>query len=145
MAKFNPKQMQYYVTTLQDVLTNTQETADHVSPFFVKLDEAKEAGKVKDMAKAEFGEIKAEFDDAVSAYQANAKTLAAVQVPVRFMGVHKTLAKAYADYAEATKMMADALNEKDQSIDEAAFAQSEKDQETYLTKIQAQVSKIFGA
>ncbi|MDD9138923.1 chemotaxis protein [Fructobacillus sp. CRL 2054] len=145
MAKFNPKQMQYYVTTLQEVLQNTQDTADHVSPFFVKLDEAKQAGKVADMAKAEFGEIKAEFDDAVAAYEKNAKTLAVLQVPVRFMGVHKTLAKAYADYAAATKMMADALDEKNQSINEADFAQSEKDQETFLGKIQVQVAKIFGA
>lgn len=145
MAKFNPKQLEYYVTTLQDVLTKTQETADHVSPFFVKLDEAKEAGKLADMEKADFVEIKAEFDDAVENYQANAKTLAALQVPVRFMGVHKTLAKAYADYANATQMMADSLNEKDQSINEADFKQSEEDQATFLNKIQAQVSKIFGA
>ncbi|MCO0831870.1 chemotaxis protein [Fructobacillus sp. W13] len=145
MAKFNPKQLEYYVTTLQDVLTKTQETADHVSPFFVKLDEAKEAGKLADMEKADFVEIKAEFDDAVENYQANAKTLAGLQVPVRFMGVHKTLAKAYADYANATQMMADSLNEKDQSINEADFKQSEEDQATFLSKIQAQVSKIFGA
>lgn len=145
MAKFNPKQTQYYVQTLQEVLQNTQDTADHVAPFFVKLDEAKQAGKVAEMDKAEFGEIKAEFDDAVSAYQKNAQTLAGLKVPVRFMGVHTIMAKAYKDYAAATAMMADALNEKDQTINEADFAQSEKDQETFLTKIQAQVAKIFGA
>ncbi|MBS9338509.1 chemotaxis protein [Fructobacillus sp. M2-14] len=145
MAKFNPKQMEYYVTTLQDVLTKTQETADHVSPFFVKLNDAKEAGKLADMDKAAFVEIKAEFDDAVSNYQENAKTLAGLQVPVRFLGVHKTLAKAYQDYANATEMMADSLNEKDQTINEANFKQSEEDQATFLNKIQAQVAKIFGA
>ncbi|MGO1224528.1 MAG: chemotaxis protein, partial [Leuconostoc falkenbergense] len=42
MAKFNPKQAQVYVQTLQQVLTATQETADRVTPFFTKLDDAKQ-------------------------------------------------------------------------------------------------------
>ncbi|GAP02955.1 methyl-accepting chemotaxis protein [Fructobacillus pseudoficulneus] len=144
MAKFNPKQLQYYLQALQEVLTKTQEAADHVSPFFVKLDEAKEKGTVADMAKADFAEIKAEFDDVVAIYQANAKTLAGLTVPVRFLGAHKTLAKAYQDYADATQMMADAVILDGQKIDDDKFAQSEADQETYLNKVQAQVGKIFG-
>ncbi|GAO99790.1 hypothetical protein [Fructobacillus ficulneus] len=144
MAKFNPKQLQYYLQALQEVLTKTQETADHVSPFFVKLDEAKQKDALADMPKADFSEIKAEFDDAVAVYQDGAKTLAGLTIPVRFMGAHKTLAKAYQDYADATQMMADAVILDGQSIDEAKFAQSEKDQETYLNKVQAQVAKIFG-
>ncbi|USS92509.1 chemotaxis protein [Fructobacillus americanaquae] len=144
MAKFNPKQLQYYLQALQDVLTKTQERADSVSPFFVKLDSAKQESAVADMPKADFAEVKAEFDDAVAVYQENAKTLAALTVPVRFMGAHKTLAKAYQDYADATALMADALILDGQKIDDEKFAQSEADQETYLNKVQAQVAKIFG-
>ncbi|MCT4375722.1 chemotaxis protein [Leuconostoc suionicum] len=143
MAKFNPKQAQVYVQTLQEVLTITQDTADRVAPFFTKLDDAKETNAVADIPAAEFAEIKAEFEDAVAAYQKNAQILNTVQAPVRLLGLHKSLAKNYSAYAEATNMMTDALNVTDQTVDDALYVKSEEDQELYLGKIQANVSKIM--
>ncbi|MDC2805799.1 chemotaxis protein [Leuconostoc suionicum] len=143
MAKFNPKQAQVYVQTLQEVLTITQDTADRVAPFFTKLDDAKETNAVADIPAAEFAEIKAEFEDAVAAYQKNARILNTVQAPVRLLGLHKSLAKNYSAYAEATNMMSDALNVTDQTVDDALYVKSEEDQELYLGKIQANVSKIM--
>ncbi|MDI6544511.1 chemotaxis protein [Leuconostoc suionicum] len=143
MAKFNPKQAQVYVQTLQEVLTITQDTANRVAPFFTKLDDAKETNAVADIPAAEFAEIKAEFEDAVAAYQKNAQILNTVQAPVRLLGLHKSLAKNYSAYAEATNMMSDALNVTDQTVDDALYVKSEEDQELYLGKIQANVSKIM--
>ncbi|WP_349515511.1 chemotaxis protein [Leuconostoc suionicum] len=143
MAKFNPKQAQVYVQTLQEVLTITQDTADRVAPFFTKLDDAKEANTVADIPAAEFAEIKAEFEDAVAAYQKNAQILNTVQAPVRLLGLHKSLAKNYSAYAEATNMMSDALNVTNQTVDDVLYVKSEEDQELYLGKIQANVSKIM--
>ncbi|MGX4592712.1 chemotaxis protein [Leuconostoc sp. JNUCC 76] len=143
MAKFNPKQAQVYVQTLQEVLTITQDTADRVAPFFTKLDDAKETNSVADIPAAEFAEIKAEFEDAVAAYQKNAQILNTVQAPVRLLGLHKSLAKNYSAYAEATNMMSEALNVADQTVNDALYVKSEEDQELYLGKIQANVSKIM--
>ncbi|MCT3044760.1 chemotaxis protein [Leuconostoc mesenteroides] len=143
MAKFNPKQAQVYVQTLQEVLTITQDTADRVAPFFTKLDDAKEANAVADIPAAEFAEIKAEFEDAVAAYQKNAQILNAVQAPIRLLGLHKSLAKNYSAYAGATNMMCEALNVADQTVDDVLYVKSEEDQELYLGKIQANVSKIM--
>ena len=143
MAKFNPKQAQVYVQTLQEVLTITQDTADRVAPFFTKLDDAKETNAVADIPAAEFAEIKAEFEDAVAAYQKNAQILNTVQAPVRLLGLHKSLAKNYSAYAEATNMMSDALNVTNQTVDDVLYVKSEEDQELYLGKIQANVSKIM--
>lgn len=143
MAKFNPKQAQVYVQTLQEVLTITQDTADRVAPFFTKLDDAKETNAVADIPAAEFAEIKAEFEDAVAAYQKNAQILNTVQAPVRLLGLHKSLAKNYSAYAEATNMMSEALNVADQTVNDALYVKSEEDQELYLGKIQANVSKIM--
>ncbi len=143
MAKFNPKQAQVYVQTLQEVLTITQDTADRVAPFFTKLDDAKEANAVANIPAAEFAEIKAEFEDAVAAYQKNAQILNTVQAPVRLMGLHKSLAKNYSAYAGATNMMSEALNVADQTVDDVLYVKSEEDQELYLGKIQANVSKIM--
>ncbi|MDF7627363.1 chemotaxis protein [Leuconostocaceae bacterium ESL0723] len=144
MPKFNPKQIQTYLQTLQTVLGDTQEAANQVSPYFVKLDEARQADKLGDLPKAEFAEIKAEFDDAVGVYQKNATILADAKPPVRWLGVHKLLVKNYADYAKATEAMADAVVLDGQKIKEAEFSQSEKDQETSMNKVQANVGKIFG-
>lgn len=143
MVKFNPKQAQVYVQTLQEVLTITQDTADRVAPFFTKLDDAKEANAVADIPAAEFAEIKAEFEDAVAAYQKNAQILNTVQAPVRLLGLHKSLAKNYSAYARATNMMSEALNVADQTVDDVLYVKSEEDQELYLGKIQANVSKIM--
>ena len=143
MAKFNPKQAQVYVQTLQQVLTATQEAADRVAPFFTKLDDAKQENKVTDIPAAEFAEIKAEFEDAVTSYQENAARLNAAQAPIRILGVHKSLAKNYELYAQATALMSDSLNVADQTIDDDKYEQSEADQAQYLNKVQTNVSKIM--
>ncbi|MDF7637638.1 chemotaxis protein [Leuconostocaceae bacterium ESL0958] len=145
MAKFNPKQTAFYLQTLQDILQETQNTADQASPFFVKIDEAKQAQAVGDMASADFAEIKAEFDDAVANYQSLAARLASLSTPVCYLGVQKILVKAYQDYAQATALMAASLTLSPQAVDNAKFEQSEEDQALYLSKIQGQVAKIFGA
>ncbi|CAK8054614.1 chemotaxis protein [Eupransor demetentiae] len=145
MPKFNPKQLQHYVQSLQAVLQSTQDQANHVSPYFVKLDDARQEKKLSEMDSVEFKEIKAEFDDAVTCYEDNAKKLAALQAPVRWLGAHKSLVKNYDEYAKATKMMADALDADKQTIDEEHFTQSENDQELYMGKVQANVTKIFGS
>ncbi|MGX7041905.1 chemotaxis protein [Leuconostoc holzapfelii] len=145
MPKFNPKQAQMYVQTLQNVLTNTEDTATRVTPFFTKLDDAKAAGKIAEIPAAEFAEIKAEFEDAVASYQANAAKLNAASAPVRLLGVHKSLASAYAKYADATQLMADAVVVSDQSVADDKYAQSEEEQGIYLEKIHAAVAKIMNA
>ena len=117
MAKFNPKQAQIYIQTLQNVLTNTEETATRVTPFFTKLDDAKQADKIAEIPTAEFAEIKAEFEDTVENYKNNATQLTSASAPIRLLGVHKSLTSAYVKYAEATQLMADAVFVADRKID----------------------------
>ncbi|MGO2709750.1 MAG: chemotaxis protein, partial [Leuconostoc mesenteroides] len=54
-----------------------------------------------------------------------------------------SLAKNYSAYAGATNMMSEALNVADQTVDDVLYVKSEEDQELYLGKIQANVSKIM--
>lgn len=145
MAKFNPKAAQQYVQTLQKVLVSTEEIATNVEPFFLKLATAMDAQDLTQLSQAEFSEIKAEFEDTVSAYQNNAQTLQHAQAPVRLLGTHKSLVKNYQNYADATQMMSDALHIADQSVDNEAFKKSEKDQEDYMGKIQTNIQKIMMA
>lgn len=145
MAKFNPKAAQQYVQTLQKVLVSTEEIATNVEPFFSKLATAMDAQDLTQLSQAEFSEIKAEFEDTVSAYQNNAQTLQHAQAPVHLLGTHKSLVKNYQNYADATQMMSDALHIADQSVDNEAFKKSEKDQEDYMGKIQTNIQKIMMA
>ncbi|CAM3094990.1 chemotaxis protein [Leuconostoc rapi] len=143
MAKFNPKQAQIYIQTLQNVLTNTEETAERVTPFFTKLDDAKQADKISDIPTAEFAEIKAEFEDTVENYKQNAAQLNTASAPIRLLGIHKSLVSAYQNYAEATALMADAVVVANHAIDNDKYEKSENDQAIYLEKIHAAVSKIM--
>jgi len=145
LPKFNPKQAQAYMKTLQVVLTNTEETATHVEPFFTKLDDAKTADKISEIPAAEFAEIKAEFEDAVENYRHNAEQLNQAVAPVRLLGTHKSLAAAYTYYADATELMADAVIVSEQKIDDAKYEKSEEEQGLYLGKIQTAVSKIMNS
>jgi len=145
LAKFNPKQAQIYIQTLQNVLSNTEETAERVTPFFTKLDDAKQAGKVSEIPTAEFVEIKAEFEDTVENYKNNAQQLKDASAPIRMLGMHKSLSSAYSQYADATELMANAVIVENQSIDEASYEKSESDQAIYLEKIQIAVSKIMNS
>lgn len=145
MPKFNPKALQFYAQTLQDVLSAGEDAAVQVEPFYSKLRDALDADTVTDMPAAEFAEVKAEFDDAVDVYERNAAQLAKVQVPVRAMGAHKTLATSYQAYAQATADMRDAVDVTSQSVDLAAFEKSEEEQAALMAKIQIAVQKVMMA
>ena len=143
MPKFNPKQIQIYAQTLQDVLENAENAAERVAPYFTKLRDAIDANTVADMPAAEFAEIKSEFDDAVAVYADNAAKLAAAQAPIRAIGVHKSLTANYQAYFEATKAMADAVKIDGQSVDMVPFEKSEDDQEVLSGKINTNVTKLL--
>lgn len=145
MPKFNPKALQFYVQTLQDVLSAGEDAAVQVEPFYTKLRDALDADTVADMPTAEFAEINAEFDDAVDIYARNAEQLAKVQVPVRAMGAHKALVSHYQAYAQATADMRDAVQVDGQSVDMVAFEASEAQQAELMAKIQVAVQKVMMA
>ncbi|MFL1695706.1 hypothetical protein ACJQWY_02690 [Weissella kandleri] len=136
----NPRE---YAMQLSDKLQETETTGTNVAPYFEKLKAAIEAGTVADMPKVEFAEISAEFDDVVEVYAAVADTLDQMKAPVRLIGLHGAMQKTFRQYYEATKVMAGALNITDQTIDEAAFNQSEIDQDNLMEEFMKEARRAF--
>ncbi|MBM7617945.1 hypothetical protein JOC36_001539 [Weissella uvarum] len=134
---------QQYAMMIGDIAQLTEETGEKTSPFFEKLDEALKAEKLSDLDKAEFQDIAAAFEDAVDVYQDAAKKLHELKAPARILGMHKTLAQIYQDYADATKEMADSLDVDKQAVDLDAFRDSEEKQNDLITKFGAQIRRVM--
>ncbi|WP_057754521.1 hypothetical protein [Weissella kandleri] len=132
-----------YAMQLSDKLQETETTGTNVAPYFEKLKAAIEDGTVDKMPKAEFAEISAEFDDVVEVYAAVADTLDQMKAPVRLIGVHGSMQKTFRKYYEATKVMAEALNVTDQTVDEVAFNQSEIDQDDLMEEFMKEARRAF--
>lgn len=143
MAKTKFVSPQQYAANLGQVIQSTEDTGNKVAPYFEKLDAAIQADQVAQMPKAEFQEISLEFDEAVAVYQDAATKMQKMAVPVRMIGLHKTMEKTFTAYAQATQVMADALDVENQTIDMDAFKQSEADQDALMEKFLVQVRRIL--
>ncbi|TYC47895.1 hypothetical protein ESZ50_10735 [Weissella muntiaci] len=134
---------QQYITKLSEIVQETEAAGERVAPFFEKLAQAIADDAVAAMPSAEFKEIAVEFDDVVEVYQVATKKLSALKAPARMIGGHTVLNKTFAQYTDATEVMAQALDVSGQKIDMVAFNQSEEDQDALMTKFYSQVQRLM--
>ena len=133
---------QYFIN-LRDLMEMMGKTNETVAPLFTELSEAIEKKAVDKLSDAEFKNIKAEFIDASDNYLSGIDLIKKAKPPVKLMGVNINLVKYYQEYAEATKVMTDSLDENKKTIDMDAFTKSENDQDVAVEKFNIALNKIL--
>ncbi len=137
----NQQKMAQYGYTIDAVMTRTDELQDALNPMFLELRAAIDDDKVAAIDAAHYADIREQFATGTAEYKQLLTKFEAVQVPARFIGNHKMLTKAFAEFVAGCQQMTDSLKE-DQTIDAAAFKASEQVQDDESEKISKYLNKI---
>ncbi|CAM4001141.1 hypothetical protein [Catellicoccus marimammalium] len=128
-----------YFQNINDLITNTEEVGSKMHPYYEEirtaLDENKEIS-VETLAK-----VHTIFEEGVEQYQEYCKQVDSWKVPVKLMGLHTKLAKAYHHYVDACEAMLNSVNP-DEGLNKEAFNQSEQEQDQYSQEVSAIVARM---
>ncbi|AVL00497.1 hypothetical protein SIN07_02075 [Pediococcus inopinatus] len=140
MRKVNP---QGYVNLIGKVMDSTEEMGGQVDPYFQNLKKTQALKGIDSLGERDLHEIVSNFKEAVDLYQKNAQTLKNAKPPVQVLGRHKQFVSAYQTYADDCAKMLESIDEENRSLDSAAFAQSEQDQDKDTDAVSKSFERIM--
>jgi polar amino acid transport system substrate-binding protein len=139
-----PQDLRRYAKIVSDIIDSTQSNGEDLNADYEVLRKSIDDKTVSDLGSDRLTQIKTHFQSGTDKYQDNVNKLEQAPVPVKILGKHKILVRAYADYADACQDMTDSLNPEDASIDAEKFNRSEKDQENHIAKVSDVTTRIMG-
>lgn len=129
-----PQDLRRYAKIVSDIIDSTQSNGEDLNADYEVLRKSIDDKTVSDLGSDRLTQIKTHFQSGTDKYQDNVNKLEQAPVPVKILGKHKILVRAYADYANACQDMTDSLNPEDASIDAKKFNRSEKTRKITLQK-----------
>ena len=140
------KKLHEYGNFIADVVQTTQDTQTALNPKYETIKKHIDDGTLKDMPANEYLEIQGEFQSGVDTYKKTAKEVAetAMDAPAKLVGTHRSLAKAYANYAESCQLMLDSMKD-NRDVDKDKFEESEKAQDEYAELMSKYLQKIINS
>ncbi|UIF29341.1 hypothetical protein KB236_00835 [Levilactobacillus brevis] len=135
--------MSGYINVLSKVLQGTEDEAGEMNGDFEKMRAAIDHDTVGDLSQAELQAVVDNFQRGTDGYEDKLNQLEQASAPVRVLGKHKSLVAAFRTYTEACQAMTDSIDVEHQSVDVAAFDQSEKTQENAMEKVTAATQRIM--
>ncbi|GAF37268.1 hypothetical protein [Lentilactobacillus farraginis] len=139
-----PQDLRRYAKVVSDIIDATQTNGEDLNADYEILRKTIDDGTVADLGTDQLARIKAHFQAGTDKYKDNVTKLEQAPVPVKVLGKHKLLVRAYADYAAACQAMTDSLDAEAGSINTDQFNQAEKDQEAHIAKVSDVTTRIMG-
>ncbi|KRM45219.1 hypothetical protein FEZ41_12845 [Lentilactobacillus parafarraginis] len=139
-----PQDLQRYAKIVSDVIEATQTNGEDLNADYETLRKAIDSDQVSDLSSDQLTKIKAHFQSGTDKYNDNVNQLQQAPVPVKVLGKHKMLVRAYEDYAAACQAMTDSIDPAKQVVAVDAFNQAEKDQEAHIAKVSDVTTRIMG-
>ncbi|MFC6314329.1 hypothetical protein ACFQHW_01925 [Lapidilactobacillus achengensis] len=141
MANKMQQKAMHYGVTINQVVERTEQIQEELDPMFRALKDALAADQVATMAPVKYTETRDVFTERSAEYQQLCARLAKGTAPARLMGNHKLLVAAYQDFADGCQAMAASLHE-DQTVDQAAFAAAEAQQDDATERMSKYLQRI---
>ncbi len=138
-----PQDLRRYAKTVSDVIDSTQDNGTDLNGDYEALRKAIDSNSVSELGAEKLSEIKAHFQSGTDKYQDNVNKLEQAPVPVKVLGRHKMLIRAYEDYAQACQAMTDSVEPDAGTVNTVQFNQAEKDQESSIEKVSNATTRIM--
>lgn len=139
-----PQDLSRYAKIVSDIIEATQKNGEDLNADYETLRKAIDNQTVSELGSDQLTQIKTHFQAGTDKYLDNVNKLEQAPVPVKLLGKHKMLVRAYQDYTDACQTMTDSLDPKAGQINTEQFNQSEKDQETHIAKVSDVTTRIMG-
>lgn len=119
----------FYIQKINDVVTASEEIGEEMNPSYELIREAIDSDKVAEVTAEELKSTKELFLSGTEKYRGLLAEIKGLKAPVKVMGIHKKLEKAFTNYVEGCQEMVDAIDVDNNSVNQELFNTSEVKQD----------------
>ena len=113
-----------------------------MNPSYEIVRNAIDEDKLSDLTFEQLTEIKNQFSTGTEEYRVMENSLLHLKAPVKVLGIHKKLEKAFKDYIEGCQEMIDSIDAEHATVDVEAFNTSEVKQDEATDSISFCIQRI---
>lgn len=124
------------------VVTESENVGEKMNPSYEIVRNAIDADKLSDLTVEQLTEIKNKFSTGTEEYRVMENSLLHLKAPVKVLGIHKKLEKAFKDYVEGCQEMIDSIDAEHATVDVEAFNTSEVKQDEATDSISFCIQRI---
>lgn len=124
------------------VVTESENVGEKMNPSYEIVRNAIDEDKLSDLTVEQLTEIKNQFSTGTEEYRVMENSLLHLKAPVKVLGIHKKLEKAFKDYVEGCQEMIDSIDAEHATVDVEAFNTSEVKQDEATDSISFCIQRI---
>lgn len=132
----------YYIQAVNTAITDTEDNGELLNEHFEVVRTVLDNDKISEISIEQLTTIKEKFAAGTEKYRGINATLNGLKPPIKVLGVHKQLLKAYQDFVEGCQAMTDSIDATKQSVDVEAFERSEKLQDESSDAMMKNIQRI---
>ena len=131
-----------YLQVINKIVTDSEQVGEKMNPSYEIVRTAIDEDKLSDLTTEQLTEIKNIFTSGTEEYRVMENVLIHLKSPVKVLGIHKKLEKAFKDYVEGCQEMIDSIDAENAKVDVEAFNTSESKQDTATDSISFCIQRI---
>ncbi|MEG0254391.1 hypothetical protein [Vagococcus sp.] len=132
----------YYIQKINDIVTASEEVGEEMNPSYEVVREAIDANKVADLTEEQLKSTHELFTNGTTKYREMLGEIKGLNAPIKVMGIHKKLEKAFESYVEGCQEMIDSINLEAVSVDADKFNASEAKQDEATDNISFCIQRV---
>lgn len=132
----------YYIQKINDIVTASEEIGEEMNPSYEIIREAIDAGKVADLTEEQLKKTHELFTGGTTKYRAMLSEIKGLKAPVKVMGIHKKLEKAFESYVEGCQEMIDSIDLEKTAVNADKFNASEAKQDEATDNISFCIQRV---
>ncbi|MGY3703654.1 hypothetical protein BW731_10400 [Vagococcus martis] len=131
-----------YLQVINAVVTESENVGEKMNPSYEIVRKAIDDNELSELTVEQLTEIKNQFTTGTEAYRVMENSLLHLKAPVKVLGIHKKLEKAFKDYVEGCQEMIDSIDAENAKVDSEAFDLSEAKQDAATDGISFCIQRI---
>ncbi|MGO2082443.1 hypothetical protein [Vagococcus sp.] len=132
----------FYIRVINDAITESETIGETMNDSFEIIRSAIDNKKIADLKPEQLKEIHAIFSAGTDRYRVILAKLQGIKPPVKVIGIHKKLEKAYEQYVASCQEMVDSILVDKGTVDSDHFDSSENHQDEATDMIAFSVQRI---
>lgn len=115
----------FYVQKINDIVNETEAIGEEMNPFYETIREAIDQDKTASLSVEQLEEVVTVFSNGTAKYRILIDQIHSLKPPVKVLGIHKKLEKAFDQYLEGCEEMVQAIQVENKNVDRVLFDASE--------------------
>lgn len=132
----------FYIQKINDIVTDSEKVGETMHPSYESIRQAIDNGTLGELTEESLSETQTLFSNGTEKYRTMKQELDALKAPVKVIGVHKKLQKAFENYVDGCQEMVESIVPAEANVNVDAFNDSEAKQDSATDEISFCIQRI---